>query len=84
MRIKLLEFVPRGSQVRAWIELVRFFGKDLADHGRHGQAAVGINVDLADGAFGRLPQLLLGNAHRVAELAAKLLDDFEVLDGNAG
>ena len=73
VHVELLELVAGRPQVLAGVELVRFLGEDLADQGRHGQAAVGVDVDLADGALGGLAQLLLGDVHGIGKLAAVLL-----------
>ena len=44
-------------------ELGGLLSQGLADGGGHGEAAVAVDVDLADGALGGLAQLLLRDAH---------------------
>ena len=60
--IEFLHAIAGGAEVLARVKLGRLFGKGLADGGGHGQAAVAVDVDLADGTLGGLTQLLLGDA----------------------
>ena len=61
--VELLHIVAGRAEVLAGVELGGFLGEGLADGGGHGQAAVRVDVDLADGALGGLAELLLGDAH---------------------
>jgi len=43
---EILDVLPRGAEVFARIEFARLFREHLADAGGHGDAQVGVNVDL--------------------------------------
>ena len=51
----------------------------LTDGARHGQAQVGVNVDLADGQLCGLPQLILRYADGVGHFAAMLVNHLDIL-----
>ena len=82
--VELLHRVARRSEVLARVEVLWMLGEVLADRRRHREARVGVDVDLAHRALRRLAQLLLGNADRVGELAAELVDRVDVLLRDAG
>ena len=82
VRIELLELVTCRSEVLAGIELAGLLGEDLADRGGHRETAVGVDVDLADGALGGLAELLFGDTDGVGEFSAVFLDFLDVLDRN--
>ena len=59
--------------------------KVLADGGGHGQAQIGVDVDLAHGQLGGVAQFVLGDADGVGHLAAVLVDHLhEVLGHGRG
>ena len=70
MHIELLHLVTGGAEILARIELAGLLGEDLADGGGHRETAVGVDVDLADGALGGLAELFLGDTDRIRQLAA--------------
>ena len=82
--VELLHRLARRSEVLARVEVLWMLGEVLADRRRHREARVGVDVDLAHRALRRLAQLLLGNADRVGELAAELVDRVDVLLRDAG
>ena len=61
--VHLLHALAGRLEVLARVEVVGVLGEVLADGGGHGEAAVGVDVNLADGALGSLAELLLGDAH---------------------
>ncbi len=71
--------IASGAAVLTRVELSGLLSEGLADASGKGEAAVGVDVDLADGALGGLAELLLGDADGVGELAAILVDDVDVL-----
>src|SRR5699024_2275830 len=79
---QLLDVGAGGLQVLAGVELVGVLVEELADGAGHGQAQVGVNVDLAHGAAGGLTKLLLGDANGVGHLAAVLVDHLHILLGH--
>ena len=84
MDVELLHRLARRSEVLARVEVLWMLGEVLADRRRHREARVGVDVDLAHRALRRLAELLLGNADRVGELAAVLVDRVDVLLRDAG
>ena len=54
-------------------------GQGLTHTGGVGQAGVGVDVDLADGALGSLAELLLGDTYGVGQVATVLVDDLHIL-----
>src|ERR1700690_4058304 len=76
------QFVACRAEVFSRIELRGLFGQGFPDHRRHREAAVTVNVDLAYGASRSLPELLSGDANRVLQGAAVLIDDLDVLGDN--
>ena len=78
MHVEFLHFVAGGAEILARVELAGLVVKDLADGGGHRETAVGVNVDLADGALGSLAELLLGDADCVGQVAAVLVDDVDI------
>jgi hypothetical protein len=64
-----------GAEILAGIKLLRVLEKALADGGRHGQAQVGVNVDLGATDTARNFDVLLRDAGGVfAEFAAVFVD----------
>ena len=84
MDVHLLHVLTRGSEVLARIEVAGILREVLADGGRHREARVGVDVDLADGALGGLAELRFRNADRVGKLAAELVDRVDLVLGNGG
>ena len=54
---QLLDVGPGGLQVLPGVELLGMVHKELTDGASHGQAQIGVDVDLAHGALGGLAQL---------------------------
>ena len=77
------DVVASRRDVLARIEVLGMLLEVLADARRHGEAQVGVDVDLADGRLRRFSQLILGNAYGVGEIAVVVVDDLDVL-GNDG
>ena len=77
------DVVASRRDVLARIEVLGMLLEVLADARRHGEAQVGVDVDLADCRLRRFSQLILGNAYGVGEIAVVVVDDLDVL-GNDG
>ena len=58
---QLLDGSTGRLEILAGVELVGVLIEELTDGAGHGQAQIGVNVDLAHGAAGSLAQLLFGN-----------------------
>ena len=59
--------------------------EDLADGGGHGETAIAVDVDLADGALRGFAELVFADADGVFQFAAVLVDDLhEILRDGAG
>ena len=94
MNVELFHLVTGGAQVFTRVKLTGLVVEDLADGGGHGKTAVGVDVDLADGALGGFAELLLRDTYCIREFTAKLVDDVHILlrngagtmenDGEAG
>lgn len=56
---QLLDIGPGGLEILTGVKLIGMLLHKLTDGARHGQAQVGVNVDLADGQLCGLPQLIL-------------------------
>ena len=65
MHVEFLHLVAGGTQVLAGVELAGLLVEDLAHGGGHGETAVAVDVDLADGALGGFAELFLGDTHGV-------------------
>ena len=61
--VHLLHALAGGLEVLARVEVVGMLSHVFTDGGSHGQTAVAVDIDLADGALGGLAQLLLGDTH---------------------
>ena len=61
-------------QVLTGIEVCRVLGEVLTNGGRHGQAQIGVNVDLANGKRGCAAQLILGHTDGAGHTAAVSID----------
>ena len=84
MDVHLLHVLTRRGEVLARIEVAGILREVLADGGRHREARVGVDVDLADGTLGGLAELSFRNADSVRELAAELVDRVDLVLGNGG
>ena len=73
------KLVAGGAKVLPRVEFGRFLREDLADHGRHDEPSVGVDIDLAHGRLRRSAKLLGGNADRGVEFSAVWIDDVDVL-----
>src|SRR4051812_17982535 len=74
-----------GAEVVAGVELGGLGGEDFADLGSHGEAEVGVDVDLADAVLlDGHGDLVLGDALGVGHGAAVLVDQVDELLGDAG
>lgn len=80
--VKLCHKVACGTAVFAGIELAGFLIEDLADSGCEGETAVGVDIDLAHSALGRLAELLLGDTYRIGQFATVGVDDVDIFLGN--
>ena len=56
----------------------------LADTGGHTQTQVGVNVDLADSALRRFPELIFRNTYGILQRTAVFVDDLHVFLRNRG
>ena len=74
MDVHLLHILTSGLQILTGIEVAGILCQVLADGSGHGQTAVAVDVDLADGRLRSLTQLLLGNTYCIRQLATKLVD----------
>ena len=84
MDVHLLHFLAGRLEVLAGIEVARVLSKILADGAGHGQTAVGVDVDLADGALGGLAELLLGDTDSVRQVTAVLVAHVDILLRDGG
>ena len=71
-------------QVLTGVKVRGVLSEVLTNSAGHGQAQVGVDVDLADGQGGSLAQLILGDTDGVGHLAAVGVDHGDVLLGNGG
>ena len=81
---QILDVGAGGLQVLAGVELVGVLLKELADGAGHGQAQIGVDVDLTHGQLGGVAQLLLRDADGVGHLSAVLIDHLHILLWHAG
>src|SRR5574338_456379 len=80
----LLGGLAGGLQVFPRVELGGVLGEELADGSRHGQADVGVDVDLAHTELDALDDLLDGHAIGLLHVAAVLADDRQEILGDRG
>jgi hypothetical protein len=82
---EFFDFGPGGGEVLAGVEFLRILEEDFADGGGHGEAKVGVDVDLgATGAAGDF-DIGFGNAGGVfAEFATVFVDVGDEVFGNRG
>ena len=72
-------------QILTGVEMIRMLRKVFTDHGGHGKADIGVDIDLADGAAGSLAKLLFRNADGTGHISAVLVDDaYEFLRNRGG
>ena len=77
--VELLHVVAGRTEVLAGVELSGLLGENLAHSGGHGETAVGVDVDLANGALGSLAELFFGDTDGIGELAAIFVDGVDIL-----
>ena len=77
--VEFLHLVAGGTQVLAGVELAGLLVEDLAHGGGHGETAVAVDVDLADGALGGFAELFLGDTYSIGQFAAVGVDDVNIL-----
>ena len=92
--VHLLHALAGGLQVLTRVEVVGVLGHVFADGGGHCQAAVAVDVNLADGALGGLAELFLGDADGGLQGATVGVDSVDLIlrhragamehDGEAG
>ena len=73
-----------GLQILTGIEVIRMLSQILADRCSHSQTQVGVDVDLADGHGGSLPELILGYADGTGHIAAEPVDFLHEFLGHGG
>ena len=83
MLVHFLHLVASGTAVFAGVELTGILCEGLADGCGEGQTRVGVDVDFADGALSGFAELLFGDTYCIGELATILVDDVDILLGNA-
>lgn len=79
VRVHLDHLIACWSAVLAWVELAWLLGEHLAHGGCEGEAAVGVDVDFANGAVGSLAELFLRDADGIREFATVGVDDVHIL-----
>ena len=81
---ELLDVGTGGLQVLTRVELVGMLVEELTDGAGHGKTQVGVDVDLADGQFRCMTELLFGNTNCIGHLAAVFVDHLHILLRNGG
>ena len=79
MFVHLLHLLAGGLQILTGIEVAGELVEVLTDGRSHCQTAVGIDVDLANGALCSLTELFLGDTDGIGELSAVGVDDINIL-----
>ena len=82
--VEFLQHVAGGTEILAGVEFRGLFHEDLADASGHGETAVGVDVDLADGGLGSFAELVFADADGVLQLAAVLVDHLHVFLRDGG
>ena len=80
----LLDLSAGHGQIDSRVEGVGLLVEHAADTGGHGEADVGVDIDLADREGGGFSQLLLRDADRVRKLSAEGVDFLDVFLRNGG
>ncbi len=81
--VELGHLVACRTTILAWVELARFLVEYLAHCSSECQAAVAVDVDLANGALSSLAELLLRNTYCIGQLATVSVDGVDILLGNS-
>ena len=84
MANQLLDVGTGGLQVLPGVKLVGMGVEEFPDGAGHGQAEVGVDVDLADGQLSGVTQLILGHADGAGHLATVGVDHLHVVLGHGG
>ena len=84
MANQLLDVGTGGLQVLPGVKLVGMGVEEFPDGAGHGQAEVGVDVDLADGQLSGVAQLILGHADGAGHLATVGVDHLHVVLGHGG
>ena len=72
------------AQILSGIEMIGMLHEVLADTCSQTQTKVGVNVDLADSAFGCLTKLFFRNTDGILQSAAVSVDDLNIFLRNRG
>ena len=83
VHVHLLHVLASGLEILTGIEVTGVLVEVLADGGGHGETAVGVDVDLADGALGGFAELLLGDTYGIGEFATVGVDGVNLVLGYA-
>ena len=84
VHIHFLQLLAGRSEIFARIEFGRFVVKHFTNHRRHRQAAIAVDVDLADRALGCSAELFFGDSDGVFQFTAIFVDFLHVLLWNGG
>ena len=74
VRNHILDRLTGGLEILTRIEMIRMLHKVLADVGRHGQADIRVDIDLADSELRSLTQLVFRDTDSIRHVAAVLID----------
>ena len=84
MRNELFDVVASRREILTRVEVIRMLNEMFADTGSHRKAKVGVDVDFADSGFRGFAELIFGNADSVFQVAAVVVDDFDVFGNDRG
>ena len=83
--VQLLEGFAGGAEIFARVEFFGLVVEDLTNGGGHGETAIAVDIDLADGALRGFAELVFADTDGVFQFAAVLVDDLhEILRDGAG
>ncbi len=81
MFVEFFHFVASRAEVFAGVKFAGFGGEDFAYGCGHGETAVGVDVDFANGALGGFAEFFFGDTDSVGKFATVFVDDVNVFLG---